>query len=145
MAWRRPYGNPDKNQGPIVEDLRSLPASVTITTGVGRGFPDLVIGWQGITVLGEVKRRPKRITPAVLELRESQEKFRREWRGGPVIEITDGLQAVQDLISMDCRTPPARLVEAGGYRLQFPNGRELRADSLVGMLRLLTDGKGGGF
>lgn len=135
---RRRFGNPDRNQKPIVQDLRRLPASVAITTGVGGGFGDIVVGFQGITVIGEVKRNPKRVTPATVALRESQDKFRAEWRGGPILTFTDSAQAIQELISLDCRTPPWRQVPVGGWKVMAPNGRTIAADTFHDLVLLLT-------
>ena len=50
-------------------------ASVVDTADVGDGFPDLVVGYQGRTLLLEVKGPQGR-------LRASQEAFCRRWRGG---------------------------------------------------------------
>lgn len=103
MGWRRRHGNPDKNQAVIFDLVRDLPASVVITTGVGKGFPDGVIGFQGMTVLAEIKN-----DEAGGSLEESQTRFMQEWRGGPLIVASDGGKLVQQLIDLDRRTPPVR-------------------------------------
>lgn len=68
------YGNPDRNQPKIVEDLRDIGATVKILTGVGDDFPDIIVGWQGENFLFEIKS-------AKGELSKGQKKFRAEWRG----------------------------------------------------------------
>lgn len=50
-----PVNRTDKNQDEIVKYLRSKGVSVFIASQVGKGFPDLVIGFGGITVLVEIK------------------------------------------------------------------------------------------
>lgn len=45
----------DQNQAEIVDALRRVGASVEITADVGRGFPDLVVGFRDVTYLMEVK------------------------------------------------------------------------------------------
>jgi len=45
----------DTNQTEIVNTLRQLGCSVAVTSAVGKGFPDLVVGYAGRTLLVEVK------------------------------------------------------------------------------------------
>jgi len=45
----------DKNQANIVKEARKLGASVAITSQLGKGFPDIVIGHQGKNYLIEIK------------------------------------------------------------------------------------------
>jgi hypothetical protein len=47
--------NVDTVQAEIVKSLRQIGASVQVTSGVGKGFPDLVVGWRGQTFLIECK------------------------------------------------------------------------------------------
>jgi hypothetical protein len=48
--------NVDTSQKAIVDGLRQIGASVHVTSGVGKGFPDLVVGWRGKTFLLECKK-----------------------------------------------------------------------------------------
>ena len=68
---------PDLNQPEIVEALRLAGASVKIITHVGEGTPDLLVGFRRRTFLLEVKSEDG-------ELRESQVKWHRDWKGLPV-------------------------------------------------------------
>lgn len=45
----------DANQKEIVTALRAVGASVSLTHTLGRGFPDLVVGFRGINYLMEIK------------------------------------------------------------------------------------------
>lgn len=45
----------DNNQKDIISALRQAGVSVFDTSSVGRGFPDLVLGWQGMNYLVEIK------------------------------------------------------------------------------------------
>ena len=45
----------DANQEEIIDALEKVGASVIDAAGVGRGFPDLVVGFRGITYLIEIK------------------------------------------------------------------------------------------
>lgn len=51
----------DDNQGEIVDALRRAGAVVCDTHELGRGFPDLVVGWRGRNLLVEVKRPGERL------------------------------------------------------------------------------------
>lgn len=102
MARRHRYGNPDGNQQGIFDfAAKRLGAEVRNTTAVGRGFPDGVIGWHGLTVLAEVKQPGGK-------LRKSQEDFVRVWRGGPVLTVDSGESLLTQLLALDIRTPPVR-------------------------------------
>lgn len=72
----------DLNQTDLVRAIRRLPQGfdVQITSGVGDGFPDLVICGPRITggyetILGEVKQGPKS------KLTEDEKKFHARWPG----------------------------------------------------------------
>lgn len=45
----------DKNQPMIVRDLRKMGAQVQSLASIGKGCPDLLVGWQGSNFLFEVK------------------------------------------------------------------------------------------
>ncbi|MEM7125004.1 MAG: VRR-NUC domain-containing protein [Chloroflexota bacterium] len=64
----------DENQSKIVEELRDKGVSITCTHQMGRGFPDLVAGWNGMTFLFEVKTKNGRLTSA-------QTEFIAAWKG----------------------------------------------------------------
>lgn len=79
----------DANQQEIVDALRDAACDVFITSGVGRGFPDLVVGRAGYTYLIEAKTDDGYLT-------EPQIKFHRNWRGHVAIArtIDEALRAV---------------------------------------------------
>jgi Holliday junction resolvase len=70
----------DTNQAEIVEALRKAGCSVFIASSVGRGFPDLVIGKGGRTLLVEVKDKKGVLT-------EDQIKFHTEWKGSAIVIV----------------------------------------------------------
>lgn len=53
----------DRNQPEIVGALRVLGASVAVLSTVGKGFPDLCVGYRGVNYLLEVKMPGGRLTP----------------------------------------------------------------------------------
>ena len=75
----------DNNQLDIVKAFRSMGATVLNLSGVGKGCPDLLIGYKNISVLVEVKSKTGKFT-------EPQLKFMEQWRGGAVnrIDSVDG-------------------------------------------------------
>ncbi len=66
---------PDNNQKAIVTALTKIGASVTITSGLGDGFPDLVCGYHGRNYLFECKESPH--SP----LTEKERKWHDTWNG----------------------------------------------------------------
>jgi hypothetical protein len=75
------YGNPDDNQKDIVQKLRDTNiVSVTITTGIGHGFPDLLVGFYSskydmfFNLLFEVKTKSGK-------LRTEQICWHSNWKG----------------------------------------------------------------
>lgn len=72
----------DKNQQAIVEKLRQAGFSVWPTHTLGRGFPDLIVGKDGINLLIELK------TKGSSGLRSDQQKFFVEWRGHVAMAYT---------------------------------------------------------
>ncbi|CAB4166587.1 hypothetical protein UFOVP1019_47 [uncultured Caudovirales phage] len=75
----------DNNQLDIVKAFRSMGATVLNLSAVGKGCPDLLIGYKNISVLVEVKSKTGKFT-------EPQLKFMEQWQGGAVnrIDSVDG-------------------------------------------------------
>jgi len=69
----------DRNQAEIVEAFRRYGASVAHTHTLGRGFPDLVVGYQGQNWLVEIKDWMK--PPSQRALTPAEQEFRDNWRG----------------------------------------------------------------
>ena len=69
----------DRNQPEIVAAYRKAGASVAITSTAGQGFPDLVVGYRGVSYLIEVK--DGELPPSARKLTPAQVKFRDDWRG----------------------------------------------------------------
>jgi len=73
----------DANQADIVDALRAIGASVEILAAVGRGCPDLLVGYRGCNVLLEVKDGQKR--PSKRKLTGDQEIWHRGWQGRVIV------------------------------------------------------------
>lgn len=86
----------DGNQAEIVELLRKIDGcEVAVTSAVGDGFPDLVIGYRGFNFLFEVKdpSQPKHRH----ELTDDQKRFHSAWPGQ--VQKVFGLKEIIDTIS----------------------------------------------
>lgn len=73
------FGRIDANQNEIVKQLRNLNISVAITSSLGNGFPDLVLGYKNKNYLIELKDSKKPKSQKLLT--ELERKFFNEWNG----------------------------------------------------------------
>jgi Holliday junction resolvase len=85
----------DRNQPEIVAALRAIGADVVSLAAVGSGVPDLLVGFQGQTVLIEVKdgSKPK----SARQLTDDQIEWHAAWRGGRCVvasNVTEALAAL---------------------------------------------------
>jgi Holliday junction resolvase len=78
----------DANHGEIVDVLKSYGFSVYDAAHAGRGFPDLVVGFDGLTFLAEIKSGEKK------PLTDGQKEFAEQWRGSPVVVLRSRANAV---------------------------------------------------
>ena len=69
----------DENQKLIVQALRKAGASVQSLAAVGKGCPDLLVGYNGINYLMEVKDGKK--VPSARKLTIDQEHWHSVWTG----------------------------------------------------------------
>lgn len=91
MGWLRGKARPnrDANHYDIVRALEAVGASVHDTSGVGDGFPDIVVGYRGVTYLMEIKdpAQAKKVKHAD-GLRGAQVEWHRAWKGQRCIAET---------------------------------------------------------
>ena len=70
----------DSNHAEIIKALRKIPnLSVFSTHEVGKGFPDIVIGYKGINYLIEIKDGNK--PPSARKLTDAEIEFHLNWNG----------------------------------------------------------------
>lgn len=81
--WRQ---KPDANQKDIVAALEKIGCTVYDGSRIGGGFPDLVVGYRGLSLLIECKTAKGR-------LRKEQERWHREWKGHSCI-VRSPMQAI---------------------------------------------------
>jgi len=87
----------DANQMQVVIALRAAGASVQSLAGVGKGVPDLLVGYQGKTLLMEVKDGHK--PPSARLLTEDQLKWHGSWKGG-ALAVVDSPDAALRMIGV---------------------------------------------
>jgi len=75
----------DDNHEQIVKALRAVGATVQSLAAVGRGVPDLLVGYQGKTFLLEIKDGSKSLSQR--QLTEDQMRFHDDWTGGPLLVV----------------------------------------------------------
>lgn len=69
----------DSNQPAIVDALRAIGATVQHLHAVGKGCPDLAVGWRGKTFLIEVK--DGKASPSQRALTDAQVEWHGGWKG----------------------------------------------------------------
>jgi len=84
----------DANQADIIKALRKIGCTVTPTHTIGKGFPDLVVGRNGVNHLLELKDGTK--PPSARTLTPDEAKFHIEWRGVVhiVYSVDDAMRVV---------------------------------------------------
>lgn len=84
----------DANQDEIVKALRSIGALVLSLAAIGKGCPDLLVSWNGVLVLMEIKdgskpRSQRKLTSMELD-------FFDKWSGSPVFVV----ESIDDAVSV---------------------------------------------
>jgi len=69
----------DSNQPEIVKALRQIGATVATTHMMGRGFPDIIIGFKGKNYLAEIKDGS--LVPSKRKLTDDELEFHTMWQG----------------------------------------------------------------
>jgi hypothetical protein len=85
----------DRNHAEIINALRKIPnLSVFSTHEVGKGFPDIVIGYKGINYLIEIKDGNK--PPSARKLTDAELQFHSNWKGQ--IKIVNNLDELLEIL-----------------------------------------------
>ena len=87
----------DGNQSEIVDALRGIPGcTVTSTAAIGKGFPDIIVGWMGRNYLMEIKDGS--LPPSKRKLTSHEKKFHQQWAGQvSVVNSVEEAFAVLDI------------------------------------------------
>jgi Holliday junction resolvase len=86
-------GRVDANQNEIVAVFRQLGCSVAITSNVRGGFPDIVVGVNGLNLLVEIKDGSK--VPSARKLTDDEQRFHDNWKGRAVV-----VESVDDVVAL---------------------------------------------
>lgn len=88
----------DANQPEIIKGLRACGCSVWDTSGVGNGFPDIVVGRAGYNWLFEIKDGAK--PPSKRKLTPCEKAFFASWRGSVAVvkSLDEAIQMINDTI-----------------------------------------------
>lgn len=93
----------DGNQNEIVSQLRGIPGcKVAITSQVGHGFPDLVVGWMGQNYLIELKDGS--LPPSKRKLTPDEKRFHGQWSGQ--IATCESFEDVLAVLGLSTEPPP---------------------------------------
>jgi Holliday junction resolvase len=87
------YKKIDRNQNVIVIALRNYGYSVKSTAGIGKGFPDIIVGSHGRNYLFEIKASKKE------KLTLDEKVFKISWRGQYKVITT--AQEIIEIIEKD--------------------------------------------
>ena len=87
----------DANHEQVVSALRAAGATVQSLAGVGKGVPDLLVGYKGQTLLMEVKDGNK--SPSARLLNKDQLRWHGSWLGG-ALAVVDGPDAALRMIGV---------------------------------------------
>lgn len=79
----------DTNQDELVKILRKCGVSVVVTSQLGDGAPDTILGHRGETMLAEIKN----IGPCGWKYTPAQKDFRERWCGSPIFTF-DSVESV---------------------------------------------------
>ena len=84
----------DRNQDEIVKAFRDSGMAVQSLAAIGKGVPDLLVGWRGRTYLVEVKDGD--LSPSRRELTSAQKEWHKKWPA-PVIVATGAEDAIAQI------------------------------------------------
>ena len=87
----------DANHEAVVLALRAIGATVQSLAGVGKGVPDLLVGFQNQTILMEIKDGNK--SPSARLLTEDQLRWHGSWNGG-ALAVVDSPNAALRMIGV---------------------------------------------
>ena len=84
----RKHARKDTNQDDIVKAFRNFGFTAHVTSQLGNGFPDLVVGKHGVNYLVEIKDGTK--PPSKRALTDDEFEFHWKWRGSiHIVESVD--------------------------------------------------------
>src|SRR5574337_345795 len=92
--WYLMHKRVDSNQTEIINAAKKIGASVCFLSDIGKGFPDVLIGYRSHNFLIEIKRPGRRN-----KLTKAQEPFHNAWKGK--IYIVETVDEILDILTRD--------------------------------------------
>jgi hypothetical protein len=87
----------DANHKELIDKIRQIPsASVFSTHEVGKGFPDIVVGYRGINYMFEIKDGKK--TASQKKLTQAEIKFHSNWTGQ--ISVVEKIEDILNILKI---------------------------------------------
>lgn len=86
----------DTNQPAIVQALREVGATVEPTHMLGRGFPDIVVGFRGVNYLIEIKDGEK--SPSKRRLTSDEKEWHLAWNG--TVDIVESVEDAYEVLGL---------------------------------------------
>jgi Holliday junction resolvase len=86
----------DDNQKKIVEQLRRCGVSVAVTSMMGKGFPDIIAGHNGVNYMIELKDGAK--TASRRKLTEDEQEWHKKWKGK--VHVADDIDDCLKIIGL---------------------------------------------
>jgi len=90
------YARVDTNHKEIVAALRQAGATVVSLAAMKHGCPDILVGYEGRTLLMEIKKDAK------AKFTSDQLEFIAKWKGGPLSRVDSPESALRVLGVMTC-------------------------------------------
>lgn len=101
----------DANQTKIVNHFRKSGATVCILSEIGRGCTDLVVGYNGYSVMAEVKDGSK--SPSQRRLTKLEQHFFDTWQGSAcIVESVEDADKLLDILRGWPRCPTIALQQS---------------------------------
>jgi len=87
----------DANHKKLIDKIRQIPsASVFSTHEVGKGFPDIVVGYRGLNYMFEIKDGKK--TASKKKLTQAEIKFHSNWTGQ--ISVVEKIEDILNILKI---------------------------------------------
>ena len=88
----------DANHTGIVQGLRKAGCSVLDLARMGKGCPDMLVGFGGLNILREIKDGDK--PPSARKLTADEAKFHRDWKGMATVvnDLGEALKEINEMI-----------------------------------------------
>lgn len=116
----------DSNQPEIVDTLRLYPGvTVESIARMGKGKPDILVGYRGNSYMFEIKQPKKRMA-----LTDDEKKFRACWTGH--YDVVISADEILYVLGIECRLDESQVTEFLAFRDHvFPPPEMLRQKTLM--------------